>query len=339
MSEALFGRRQGVHFVLIENASNGADDGRRARSEDLEETILGLGGEQLLHGDVALVYLKLAPFGGELDDATTRHSWENDALVQARRHELLLAVGIFHEDENVHGANFGNLVILAEEPQHLLTAIFFRLFADPQRGRVVAAHLSKAATARPRPHKLRVGQEVDGLDSGGEIGSNRAQQHEEQSLVGGSDSQSGFSANQRGPNIKGGAGAMRDPLLFELDESPHALEQLVAIEGREAGPLGGHVHPGHIVHRPKHANAIVDAAVRLHALEELLSVVEHLGAEVHGNRSVRHDLGRSPTVLRVPSHSEHMIRKRLTEEEFVDRRFPLQLGRHCRLDLQPRAEK
>ena len=60
---------------------------------------------------------------------------------------------------------------------------------------------------------------------------------------------------------------MTSQLLYSL---PDALEELAAVESGEAAPLGGDVHPGHVVHRPEHPDLVVDAAVRLHALEQLL---------------------------------------------------------------------
>jgi hypothetical protein len=55
-----------------------------------------------------------------------------------------------------------------------------------------------------------------------------------------------------------------------------AFDKLLSVKGREAGPLGGDVHPGHVVHRAEHADLVVHAAVGLHALEQLLGVVEGL---------------------------------------------------------------
>ena len=57
-----------------------------------------------------------------------------------------------------------------------------------------------------------------------------------------------------------------------LDSLPDALEELAAVESGEAAPLGGDVHPGHVVHRPEHPDLVVDATVRLHAFEQLLYI-------------------------------------------------------------------
>ena len=65
---------------------------------------------------------------------------------------------------------------------------------------------------------------------------------------------------------------------FELkfiDSLPDALEELAAVEAGEAGPPRGDVHPGHVVHRTEHADLVVDAAVRLHALEQLLHTISY----------------------------------------------------------------
>ena len=70
-----------------------------------------------------------------------------------------------------------------------------------------------------------------------------------------------------------GRGYVKIQVCLELEFInilPDAFEELAAVEAGEAGPPGGDVHPGHVVHRTEHADLVVDAAVRLHALEQLL---------------------------------------------------------------------
>ena len=64
--------------------------------------------------------------------------------------------------------------------------------------------------------------------------------------------------------------------------SPHnALQKLALFEGgREAAPLCRLPQPGHVVEGAEHAHPAVDPAVRLHALEGLLRVVQRLGRRV-----------------------------------------------------------
>ena len=48
------------------------------------------------------------------------------------------------------------------------------------------------------------------------------------------------------------------------------------MEGWEAGPLSGEIHPGHVVVGSKHSHFSVNSTVTLHALVNLLGVVQHL---------------------------------------------------------------
>lgn len=50
---------------------------------------------------------------------------------------------------------------------------------------------------------------------------------------------------------------------------------LVKTDG-QCGSLGGSVHAGHVHVGTEHADLVVDASVRLHALEQLNRVVENL---------------------------------------------------------------
>ena len=82
----------------------------------------------LLHGDFSLGNVELSPFGDELNDASPGDAGQDDALVQGRCDELLLAVAVIDEGEDIHGANLGDLVIFSEEPKHLLAAKLLGLF-------------------------------------------------------------------------------------------------------------------------------------------------------------------------------------------------------------------
>ena len=48
------------------------------------------------------------------------------------------------------------------------------------------------------------------------------------------------------------------------------------MEGWEAGPLCSEVHPGHVVVGSKHSHFSIHSTVTLHALVNLLGVVQHL---------------------------------------------------------------
>ena len=56
---------------------------------------------------------------------------------------------------------------------------------------------------------------------------------------------------------------MGDPLLVDLNEPPHALDQLLALEGWQTRPLGATVESSHVVQGTEHTHFVVDPTVRL----------------------------------------------------------------------------
>lgn len=76
-------------------------------------------------------------------------------------------------------------------------------------------------------------------------------------------------ADQGGSDVEAGGICVGHPLGVDGEQTGEALDELLALEGGQAGPLGGQVHAGHIHVRPEDAYLAVQAAVRLHALKEL----------------------------------------------------------------------
>lgn len=108
------------------------------------------------------------PGSGEVQQRLPGDSWENDA-VQRRRHQLPLCTHTHTHsirsahvrpgraqtgpwprtltsflvgpvDEEVHGADLGDLLLLSVQPQHLLAAALHRLVLHHYRRPVVTAH-------------------------------------------------------------------------------------------------------------------------------------------------------------------------------------------------------
>lgn len=62
---------------------------------------------------------------------------------------------------------------------------------------------------------------------------------------------------------------MRYPFLVDLDQPVQALDQLLPVEGGQAGTLRRLVHAVHVHVRPEDPYFPVDAPVRLQTFEEL----------------------------------------------------------------------
>lgn len=76
-------------------------------------------------------------------------------------------------------------------------------------------------------------------------------------------------ANQGGSDVEAGGFCVWHPLGVDGEQTGEALDKLLALEGGQAGALGGQIHAGHVHVRPEDAYLAVQAAVRLHALKEL----------------------------------------------------------------------
>lgn len=142
-----------MHLALVENAANWTDDGGGAGAKHLQQPALGLGFQQLLvdveekhlvnvigvrsslvfsiylwHGNLPLGDVELIPLLCHLDDASSRHSGKNDSGIQGRRDKFLSALARVQEDEEIHSADLGDLVITAVQPQNLLAIELLGLF-------------------------------------------------------------------------------------------------------------------------------------------------------------------------------------------------------------------
>lgn len=76
---------------------------------------------------------------------------------------------MFEHDEHIHGAGFGEQILLSDEPKNLLAAMFLGLHANVDSGAVVAAHFVGADAARERADEPRVGVQTHWLEACREV--------------------------------------------------------------------------------------------------------------------------------------------------------------------------
>ena len=159
-------------------------------AEHLEQPPLLEGSHDLAHGDLPLGDGEVRPGGAHLYDGPPGDAWQDGPHAEGRRHQLPHPVLSPEEDEEVHGTHLGDLVVLAEQPEALLTAVLLcdlKQFSQlsvhagdghllgPEGGGVVGSHLGEAAAARPGPHVARVTEQVDRLEPGGVVRPHRAE--------------------------------------------------------------------------------------------------------------------------------------------------------------------
>ena len=109
-------------------------------------------------------------------------------------------------------------MISNQNHSYLLAVELGGVLADPEGGRVVAAHLGEPAAAGPGADVVGVGQQVDRLEAGGVVRPDRPEDDEELGLGGRRHAQAGVEADEGGPDVERGRGVVRHPLLVDLDQ-------------------------------------------------------------------------------------------------------------------------
>jgi hypothetical protein len=124
---------------------------------------------ELEHVDGSLGNFELSPFAGQVQDRVSGDTRQNESIewrcdeftfYQITKsvkvatfkalQDQLTALFIHHQHENVHRADFCDLMIFAIQPKHLVQAQRGGFLLDLNRRCVVAAHLSVANASRPR---------------------------------------------------------------------------------------------------------------------------------------------------------------------------------------------
>ncbi len=128
---------------------------------------------------------------------------------------------------------------------------------------------------------------------------------------------------------------MRDPVLLDFDKSLDGLDKVIGVDVRDAETVRRVVHTVRVAVRTEQLDLVVGGSVRLHALEDLLGIVEHDAGRVQRERSIRDDAGIVPADTGVILHHEHMVRENVTETELaLIGRLRLQRRRFFDLDIQ-----
>lgn len=151
------------HLALVQNAVDRSADSRRAGREALQQTMLGRRLLHLVDGEDTLTDLELVPLARQLQDGLARDA-RQDHAVQRAGDQLLLALLVHPEEENVHGAALLDHAV-GTDTQQLAVALLLPVVRRQDRRSVVRAQLVGAVTARPRAHVVLVGHQLDGLEA------------------------------------------------------------------------------------------------------------------------------------------------------------------------------
>lgn len=107
------------------------------------------------------------------------------------------------------------------------------------------------------------------------------------------------------------------PVLLDGDEPLEALHQQLLIHFRDDEALAGGVQALEVLAGTEELDFAVGGAVGLHALKDLLRVVQAGAGRVHRDGAVGDDARVVPALSVVVVHQEHVVGKDMAEAEVV----------------------
>ena len=265
------------------------------------------GVEDLLDGDAALLRL-IAEVLGQLEDGIAGDAGE-DGAVEHRGDDLAV-----DDEHHVHGADFLDVLLLhAVQPQHLRVALFLGDLAGADGGRVVAAGLGKADAAAHGADVLVLHVDVHRGEAAGVVRARGREDDVELVGVRRMHAEHGVHGNDGGADVERRALRVGYPVLLDLEKLFKAGHGHIFIKLRNGHALGGAVHAREIVAGAEKLQAAVLAAIALHALEDLLAVVQNGRGRIHGEVVVRHHAGIVPALFHGIVHFKHVVGKELAK--------------------------
>jgi len=180
-------------FTQVANPVHGTDHSRSTRTEHLHQsTILRRiadlchGHGSLRHGEFAGEVRNVVELGGVLagegEDAVACDAGEDHA-VEWGCDELVGAVGLPEDDEHVHGADLGKIVLGAVEPEILGVSKLSSLLLGEDAWGVVDSELVGTSATGSSAHVFRGAEERDRLEALGVVGANGGEDDEEKCFV------------------------------------------------------------------------------------------------------------------------------------------------------------
>ena len=173
---------------------------------------------------------------------------------------------------------------------------------------VVAARLGRAHAAAAGAGVVLAQPDRDRREALGEVGAGGRGDHHVGDVLGGPHPEEGLGGEHERPHVEALlARRLRHPALVGADQGVDGGHEVLDREHRQRQPLRGADHPGRVLLRAEGPDRAVRVAVGLHALEDLLRVVQDGGRGVQRERGVRRDAGVVPALLGGPLGDEHVV--------------------------------
>ena len=149
------------------------------------------------------------------------------------------------------------------------------------------------------------------------------------------DAQTHIICKDEGADIQGGTIGVGHPVAVHIHQSLNGLNVILHGDLRDAQTVGRILEALCVALRAEQLHGVVRGAVSLHALKDLLCVVEHDSGRVQRERSIGDDAGIVPALALGIVHNEHMVGELLAEAELrLVLRLLLRMGSPGDLDIQ-----
>ncbi len=137
-----------------------------------------------------------------------------------------------------------------------------------------------------------------------------------------------------GTDVQGSAVGVRHPVAVHVHQSLNSLDVIFHGDLGDAQTVSRILETLCVAVRAEQLNGVVSSAVSLHALKDLLSVVEHDGCRVQLKGAVGDDAGIVPAFALGVVHHEHMVGELLAKAQIVLVRLLLGRSGTSDLDIQ-----
>ena len=125
----------------------------------------------------------------------------------------------------------------------------------------------------------------------------------------------GIDRDDKRPDIQRGTLAGRNPVLIERHQLLDRFDRKRLIDRRNAQPVVREVQARHIFVRAEQHHLAFRGAVGLHALKDLLAVMQAHRGRIQRNIAVGHDPWVVPALALVVIHQKHVVGKNIAETQ------------------------
>ena len=313
-------------LTLPDQLLDRGDDCGGTSAEDLLQLTLAGGLHDVRNGQLALDDI-IAPILQQLDAAAAGNAGQNGADGCSG---VDLAVDLEHD---VHAADFLNVLLLhAVQPQHLCIALLLGQLTGLDGSSIVAAALGEAGQAGGGTDVLILNVDADGVDALGVVSTGGSTDDAEDIVLGSVHAQTHIICKNEGTDVQGSTIGVGHPVALHIHQSLNSLHKILFRDLGDAQTVGGILETLCVAIRAEQLNGVIRGAVSLHALKDLLRIVEHHRGRVQREGCIGDDAGIVPALALGIIHHKHVVGKFLAEAQ-LGLVLRLLLGRSGTSDL------